>query len=579
MLAVSDHSMSTIREAQIALSRWDIQGAVNVTARDRSVISNAVLLGKELHHPARHSETGKPTVNSLNPSSRSWVWKQLFDWAELSNVVVTPSVPIVPQNPSWVLPTTGDLTKVPLGLVRTNLADLNRAATALQIRCQTLIHLMLTSSVKPADVEMVMPRLTSAERANFGSLLRINMARDGVAYFGAPVIDLLALLMSVAAIGACGRALASLGLYLGTGKFKMRWTAFYLFRPVEGAVLAAGFYFIISGGLWSLPSLQAQNNPPAATETTALIATPPPPTSATNSPTSGSSQPGGGLPQGAATGTFAFCALAFIIGMFSDEATQKLAKIATAIFTDNTRQDSIEDTAPRIIATYAVPLFSLESITNLSEFALKLKDATDSVSQFLLADSRFAQVALVLKNTGASQINDQDVPLKHALVNGLNGVIQAGPVFNETRFKNIKCAPQTDELRLKNPTGLDLVLLNRWLLLDVYSPDPPAPPSPPCLSAQTTRWLVEIDGTAFTPQTTVFVEQAKLSPASNLAFVNKETMRFEYQQDKPQTRQSITVLASNPPAAGSSADAAGGHSENVKVTLDTAIDQSKAPAA
>jgi hypothetical protein len=265
--------------------------------------------------------------------------------------------------------------------------------------------------------------------------------------------------------------------------------------------------------------------------------------------------------------------------MFSDEATQKLAKIATAIFTDNTRQDSIQDNAPVILAGYAVPLFSLESITNLREFALKLKGATDSVSQFLLANSSFAPTALALKNTDASQINDQDIPLKHTLVNGLNGVIQAGPIFNETRFKNIKCASQTDELRLKNPTGLNLVLLNRWLLLDVYSPDPPSPPSPSCLSALTTRWLVEIDGTAFTPQTTISVDQAKLSPASNVVFVNKETMRFEYQQDQPQIRQSITVIASNPPAAGSSADAASGHSENVKVTLDTAIDQSKAPKA
>ena len=51
------------------------------------------------------------------------------------------------------------------------------------------------------------------------------------------------------ALGATLHALGSLVAFAGNGKFSDSWTLWYLAQPLRGAVLSAGFFWLIQGGL------------------------------------------------------------------------------------------------------------------------------------------------------------------------------------------------------------------------------------------------------------------------------------------------------------------------------------------
>jgi hypothetical protein len=104
-------------------------------------------------------------------------------------------------------------------------------------------------------------------------------------------------------------------------------------------------------------------------------------------------------------------------------------------------------------------------ITNLVSFAAKLKQPSpsDGVSQYLSTALSPATRKLLSNYAGG-----RDSPLQQALVDDLNQVIQAGPVYDAQRFAGAKLSPQTLSLLAQNPQGEDLIRLNRMLLLDAY---------------------------------------------------------------------------------------------------------------
>lgn len=56
-----------------------------------------------------------------------------------------------------------------------------------------------------------------------------------------------------------------------------------------------------------------------------------------------------------------------------------------------------------------------------------------------------------------------------ALVEDLNKIISAGPIFDAKRFAGVNLRPRTRDLLAQNPQGDDLIRLNRLLLEDAYS--------------------------------------------------------------------------------------------------------------
>ncbi len=114
---------------------------------------------------------------------------------------------------------------------------------------------------------------------------------------------------------------------------------------------------------------------------------------------------------------------------------------------------------------YGAPTFSTKDIANLEWFARKLKQpaSEDGVSKYLAAQLAPATVNLLSNYTG-----NVDTNLQQALAVDLNRVIRSGTLYEAQRFTNATLTVRTRRLLESKPQGLNLVRLNRKLLLEVY---------------------------------------------------------------------------------------------------------------
>lgn len=114
---------------------------------------------------------------------------------------------------------------------------------------------------------------------------------------------------------------------------------------------------------------------------------------------------------------------------------------------------------------YGAPAFSAKDIANLEWFAGKLKEPPpgDEVSKYLAS-----QLAPATQNLLSNYTRGADAKLQQALAADLNRVIQSGPLYEAQRFTNVTLNAKTMRVLQRKPQGLDLLRLNRKLLLEVY---------------------------------------------------------------------------------------------------------------
>ncbi len=112
-----------------------------------------------------------------------------------------------------------------------------------------------------------------------------------------------------------------------------------------------------------------------------------------------------------------------------------------------------------------------DELVSLKPFAERLYDPgkRDLISKYLtnhFAPSTWQSLTNFLNGTNEIKVSE---PLfKQALVEDLNRIIQAGPLFDSNVFADTKLSPETTRLLATNPQGQDLVKLNRRLLLHAY---------------------------------------------------------------------------------------------------------------
>ena len=94
------------------------------------------------------------------------------------------------------------------------------------------------------------------------------------------------------ALGSLVHALRSLYWYVGHGELVLRWVPKYFLLPFEGAILGLVFYLVVRGGFLSLQATGKDINP------------------------------------------FAFAALAGLVGLFSEQALEKLKKVSETLWTE-----------------------------------------------------------------------------------------------------------------------------------------------------------------------------------------------------------------------------------------------------
>ncbi len=114
---------------------------------------------------------------------------------------------------------------------------------------------------------------------------------------------------------------------------------------------------------------------------------------------------------------------------------------------------------------YGAPAFSAGDIADLGSFANKLKRPApgDGVSAYLASRLEPETSVLLGDYRGGPQER-----LKRALAADLSRIIRSGPLYEAQRFTNVTLTASTMRLLESSPGGLELLQLNRKLLVEVY---------------------------------------------------------------------------------------------------------------
>ena len=111
-------------------------------------------------------------------------------------------------------------------------------------------------------------------------------------------------------------------------------------------------------------------------------------------------------------------------------------------------------------------LFHLKDIKDPGSLAVKLQDTRAAVSKPIAAQLSPGTQQLLGEYNGISKPSPA---LQKALLDDLNRLLQASPLYNAQHLANIKLSEQTQELLAQNPqNGEALIRLNRFVLADVY---------------------------------------------------------------------------------------------------------------
>ena len=112
--------------------------------------------------------------------------------------------------------------------------------------------------------------------------------------------------------------------------------------------------------------------------------------------------------------------------------------------------------------------FVLSDIVNLQSFAFQLQPVVpaDPLSQFLKANLSPATLVRLAAYAGGA-----DALLQSFLIRDLNLIIQPGSIYDGPRFAGVTLSAETQYILGRNPQGIDLVRLNRYLIRDGYPGD------------------------------------------------------------------------------------------------------------
>ncbi len=102
-------------------------------------------------------------------------------------------------------------------------------------------------------------------------------------------------------------------------------------------------------------------------------------------------------------------------------------------------------------------------ITNLPAFAARMQKPADPVAQYVSSQLTDATRQLLAGYTSGT-----NAPLQSALITDLNQLTQRGALYDPARFEKVYLSLDTTELLHQQPLGVDLVELNRLLLLDAF---------------------------------------------------------------------------------------------------------------
>jgi H+/Cl- antiporter ClcA/CBS domain-containing protein len=114
---------------------------------------------------------------------------------------------------------------------------------------------------------------------------------------------------------------------------------------------------------------------------------------------------------------------------------------------------------------YGSPRFTTEDFANVAAFADRLKHPAESDKVSVLLAGRLSPQTQIILSNYEGRV---DLELPKALASDLNHIILGGPLYQPQLFADVKLSARTLKILQRNPQGMDLVRVNRKLLMEAY---------------------------------------------------------------------------------------------------------------
>ena len=126
----------------------------------------------------------------------------------------------------------------------------------------------------------------------------------------------------------------------------------------------------------------------------------------------------------------------------------------------------------KVNMTYPAAMFSAADITDLSAFAAKLQNDPDAktrpVSEFIWSQFSTNTTSLLASAPVGADLKETLKDQTEGVAKDLNRIIQNNTLFDAQRFAGVVVPPAASQAIAKNPSGEQLVRLNRGLLEAAY---------------------------------------------------------------------------------------------------------------
>jgi hypothetical protein len=210
--------------------------------------------------------------------------------------------------------------------------------------------------------------------------------------------------LTAGALGGCIHVATSFSDYVGNNEYKASWQYWYMIRPFIGGCLASAFYFLLRGGLLSLASADGGN-------------------------------------QQQSPSFYGVTAIAFLVGMFSKQATDKLDDVFDTLFKSNkdaARKNGLDTSKPVLTALNppSAPPAAAEQVVELqgTGFVAGAQVRVNGTARPATGDVSATSIKVTLTATEMGRKGD----FKLAVVNPDNGV------SNELTFSVMEPQPADD---------------------------------------------------------------------------------------------------------------------------------------
>ncbi len=128
----------------------------------------------------------------------------------------------------------------------------------------------------------------------------------------------------------------------------------------------------------------------------------------------------------------------------------------------------VSNSIVQAIRTSDFGLLQIADLKDPAGLASKLRDAHDPVSEYLKGQLTATTQQLL---NGYNSENLPSPELQEALITGLNALLSGASLYDSQRFRQVRLTATIQALIAQNPSGADLVRLNRLLLEGVYPMD------------------------------------------------------------------------------------------------------------